>query len=495
MVVLCFACRAKSQVRPEQTPMERSDLMRKPSAAGTFYPSNPKQLAGMIQKYLSTAPKTSVNGQLLAMMVPHAGYIYSGLTAAYAYKLLEGQKYDTVIILGPSHHVAFDGVAVYPAGSFSTPLGEVPVDEALAEELIKESPLIRALPQAHSAEHSLEVQVPFLQETLKSGSKILPIEIYQPNFNTCKTLAQALNKVFKPGKHLLLMSTDMSHYHPQETAVAMDKPTLNLVAELSIEELVGHLNRENGELCGEAGVLTGMMMLKAMKAKGKLLHYSTSGDATGDNSQVVGYGAVAFYHAGEGKADLPQPEDSFELSSQEKIMLLKIARRTLDTYITTGQVPSVDEKLKILDEKRGMFVTLKKGSDCDLRGCIGYVLAEKPLRQAIVDLTIASATQDYRFSPVTAKELKDLKIEISLLSPLIRENNLENIVMGKHGVYLKQGGCSGLFLPQVAEETGWDRDEFLNNLCAQKAGLNPNAWKDPRTEIYTFTVSHFEEKP
>lgn len=495
IAVFSFSCQAKSRETTGNQLSERSDLMRKPSAAGTFYPSNPQELSGMINKFLLEAPKTGFKGQLIALMVPHAGYVYSGLTAAYAYKLLEAQKYETVIILGPSHRVAFDGVAVYPSGSFSTPLGEIPVDNELADRLMSESSLIRALPQAHAAEHSLEVQLPFLQKTLAPGFKILPIEIYQPNFATCKTLAQALYKVFRPGKNLLLMSTDMSHYHPYETAQLMDKPTMKFVADLSIDELVGHLNRENGELCGEAGVLTGMMMLKAMRAKGKQLHYSTSGETTGDNSQVVGYGAVAFYLPGENKTEKNPEKQEEEVNSREGETLLKIARRTLDAYIEEGKIPPVEEKMKLLDEKRGMFVTLKKGKNQELRGCIGYIFAEKPLRQAVVDLTLASSTQDYRFPPVKPSELKEIKIEISLLSPLKRETNPENIVMGKHGVYVKLGTRSGVFLPQVADETGWDREEFLANLCAHKAGLNPNAWKDPKTEIYTFTVAHFEEKP
>jgi AmmeMemoRadiSam system protein A len=186
---------------------------------------------------------------------------------------------------------------------------------------------------------------------------------------------------------------------------------------------------------------------------------------------------------------------SDELSKEEQAALLKISRRILDSYITTGKVEPVKEKLQILDEKRGMFVTLRKGKEKELRGCIGYIFAEKPLREAIAELTISSATRDNRFPPVLARELKNITIEISLLSPLKKETNPENIIMGKHGVYVKRGFSGGIFLPQVADETGWDREEFLSNLCAHKALLPPNAWKDPKTEIYTFTVSHFEEKP
>lgn len=180
------------------------------------------------------------------------------------------------------------------------------------------------------------------------------------------------------------------------------------------------------------------------------------------------------------------------LSDKQKIQLLKIARKTLEEFLSTGKIPEFTIDDPLLNEKHGVFVTLHKNGD--LRGCIGYILPVQPLYQAVSKMAIESAAEDPRFKPVTKEELPELEIEISVLSVPVRVSKPEEIIMGKHGVIIKRGGRSGVFLPQVATETCWSREEFLDNLCTHKACLPTHAWRDKNTELYTFTAQVFNEK-
>lgn len=458
---------------------------RKPVFAGSFYPADKQKLERKIEDYLKSADSQckKVSGHIFGIIAPHAGYDYSGQVAAYAYSQIRGKDYKTVIIIGSSHQVPFKGISIYPSGFWETPLGSVQIDNKIALSLMDNCDAIKAYPAAFAREHSVEVQIPFLQKTLKSFN-IVPLVTGSMGKEDYKKLSGALLKLLEqnPKDILIVASSDMSHYHPYNTAYKMDIPALKDIENLNIEKLSENLQNGNCELCGASGVITLMMMAsRRLNAHAKTLYYANSGDATGDKARVVGYGASAFMYA-----DANNPS----LSKKEQDLLLMIARKTLDEYITKGSIPKFNIKEGRLLEKRGAFVTLKKNNE--LRGCIGYIVPVEPLYKAVIDMTVSSSTKDPRFIPVSGSELKDIKIEISALTPLVLISNPNQIEVGKHGLYITKGNHSGLLLPQVATEYKWNRDEFLNQTCL-KANLPKNAWKEKGTKIYTFTAQVFSE--
>ncbi len=452
--------------------------VRTPFVSGSFYPTDSKELESMIDGFFSKVPpQKPLDGKLVALIAPHAGYVYSGQTAAYSYRLLAGSHYDTVVLIGPYHRAFFPGASIWGSGIWKTPLGEVAIDEELARAIITENSVFEFTDDAHLAEHSLETQVPFLQKSLENF-KIVPILVSNPSPENTERIAKAVFKNIKGKKALIIASTDMSHYYADNTARKMDRLTLDLIQKKDSGGLLREMKLKNSELCGEAAVLTVLEIAKLMGgAKVQLLHYSNSGDTTRDKARVVGYGALAIYQTG--------------LNAAQKKELLSIARQTVETYVKTGQIlePNVTEA--VLKEDRGVFVTLKK--EGQLRGCIGTILPKEPLYLAVRNMAIQSAVDDPRFRKVDTSELKDLSYEISVLSVPKRVPSAEHIVLGKHGVILKKASRQGVFLPKVAEETAWDKEAFLGELCSQKAGLPWDCWKDPATELYTFTAQEFGE--
>ncbi|MFH1779505.1 MAG: AmmeMemoRadiSam system protein B [Candidatus Omnitrophota bacterium] len=460
-----------------------SEEVKKPVVAGAFYPASPVVLAGQVDKYLREANPQQIDGEIIALISPHAGYVYSGPVAAYGYKTISNKKYDTVIIIGPSHHVAFDGVSILDKGFYETPLGKVEIDSELAMKLMKSKKgLIYFQPQAYEEEHSVEVQIPFLQRALKDF-KIVTLIMGTPNYKTCTDLSEALvTAIRQSGKRsLIIASTDLSHYYSYNDAVLKDRITLSELLNFDAERLAEKISNGECELCGVAPVLTTLMASKKLGANRiMVLKYANSGDTAGDKSRVVGYGCLAIYR-----------EEEKMLNAEQKKKLLTIARKTIEDYVKERKKPEFKEADPELLKEKGAFVTLHKGKD--LRGCIGNIIGHGPLYLTVRDMAIASATEDPRFPPLTPNELKDIKIEISVLSEPKKVTDINEIKLGVHGVIVKRGFASGVFLPQVALETGWTKEEFLSNLCSHKAGLPPNAWKDKNTEIYIFSAQVFEE--
>jgi AmmeMemoRadiSam system protein A len=359
-------------------------------------------------------------------------------------------------------------------------LGLVEVDFDLADNIIAQDKNIRYISQAHIREHSLELQLPFLQRTLKDF-KIVPILISEPSLKNCQILADAIFKSIEGKKVLIIASTDLSHYQPYSKACRLDKVTLDAIVTLNPEEVV-----KKGDMCGQAAVLTTILLAKKLGAdKAIILKYANSGDTAGSKDGVVGYGAVAILKKGEKKM-------KEVYSREEREELLKIARDSIKSYLTTRKPPRIESENPKLKQKRGVFVTLRRGEA--LRGCIGFIEPIFSLYHAISECAISAATKDIRFPPVTERELPKITIEISVLSPTKRIVSVDEIEMGTHGVIVKKGLHHGVFLPQVAEETGWSKEEFLSHLCSGKAGLPSHAWKDRNTEIYIFTVEKFEEE-
>lgn len=467
-----------------------------PVCAGTWYPADASELKALIENYLGKVPDGGVNGKITAIISPHAGLIYSGQVAAHSYKLLRGQKFDTVIVMGPSHHVPFRGAAVLDCEGFRTPLGTMPVDRDLIAELRKRDPQIIDLPEAFGKEHSLEMQLPFLQAVLPN-SKLAPLVMGDNDFSSCRRLAEAIAGCINGKSVLIVASSDLSHFHGYEKATEMDRLLLEKVGAMDAEGLNECLGSGKCEACGKAPVLTAMLAAKKLGAgECKVLRYANSGDVTGDRNSprgVVGYSAAVFFKSpgdrdSMGPARKRKAGIDLGLSDQEKAELHSIARRTIEARCRGSAAPEIAASSGKLREPYAAFVSLyKKG---ELRGCIGHIIPRKPLAETVAEMAEAAALKDPRFPPVRPDELGDIKIEISVMTPLQKVSSPEEIEVGKHGVVVQRRNSIGLFLPQVATEQGWDRTTFLENACL-KAGLPRNAWKDPETEIYLFSADVF----
>lgn len=461
-------------------------ITRKPAVAGMFYPDSEEELNSMIDGFFEKVELPELDKYIRGLIIPHAGYIYSGPVAAYGYKTLIGKEIKTVILIGNSHQAYFDGISIYEKGHYKTPLGKVEIDEDLAKKIIEADKKISFQEQAHLQEHSLEVQLPFLQRVLKDF-KFVPIIMGNDEQATIDILIKALENLINDNT-LVIASSDLSHYPPYEKAKYSDNKVIEAILagnRNNLRDTISQLEKEgitNLQTCacgqGSIEVVMGLMESKNIK----LLKYANSGDTAGDKAQVVGYGAIVF----------TSDKLENELSKEEQKRLLEIARESLETYIKEGKVKKFEETSPLLNKHLGAFVTLKKHGQ--LRGCIGVFEPDIPLYQVVAETVISSATKDIRFTPVTKEELDDLEYEISVLSPLKRVDSWGKIEIGKHGVQIKKGLRSGVFLPQVATENNWDLDTFMSILCQQKAGLTSDCWKNPETDIYVFTAQVFGEK-
>lgn len=483
------------------SPANAQDI-KNPNVAGMFYPDDPKELSQMIDTLLQAANPGPVNTQIFALIFPHAGYGYSGQTAAFGYKLIKARPYKTVIILAPSHHFSFNGASLYPKGIFRTPLGDLEIDEDFTEQLLsKKDEEVRFLAQAFEKEHSLEVQLPFLQKTL-SGIKIVPILLGDCSLATCQKIAGFIKQAIGIRKDVLVVaSTDMYHGYDFEEADEVDNLTLSYLKDMDAEGLYYGLREGKLQLCGGFGVVTTLILAKELGHNKLLtLNHTNSALVTGKKVKgiwTVGYtscvidGLTALTINPERSQRIDKEGETVMLNNQQRKRLLGIARQSIEEYLKTNKKPDISETDPVLNKEMGVFVTLHKHSE--LRGCIGNLIGRQPLYLTVRDMAVEAAVDDPRFPPLELSELKDIEIEISVLSPLERVDSAERIELGKHGVLIKKDFRSGVFLPQVAQETGWSREEFLSYLCAHKAGLPKDAWKDKSTEIYVFTAEVFSE--
>ena len=484
MALFSFSSRARAGVK-------------EPNVAGGFYPGDRAALKGMIEAYLEQASLPEGAPQdPVALIVPHAGYVYSGPVAAYGFKSLQGKSYDTVVVLAVSHFFPFRGAAVYREGAFRTPLGDITVDTASADALLARLPgFLKEAPEVFEREHSLEVELPFLQSVL-SGFKIVPVIFGEAALGDLQMMGQALAEVLKDKKAIVVASTDLSHYNRYETACALDQQTIDYILDGDEQGLWDAVAAGGGNLCGVKPVMTAMFYARARGAqKATLLKYANSGDTAGDKSRVVGYASIVFA-AGPAQskkeasaAASGEKREGAMLTIEDKERLIAIARQAIEARLAGGEVAVARETSSGLNLKRGAFVTLHKHGQ--LRGCIGLFTSDEPLHQVVAQMAVAAATQDYRFPPVKAAELNDIDIEISVLSEPKPIADWKSIRLGVDGVIVRRGFASGVFLPQVATETGWGLDTFLGQLCSQKAGLPWECYKDPGTKLLTFQADVF----
>ena len=478
--------------------------LRPAGVAGSFYPANPGQLTAMMDGMLAKVSTPGIDGKILAVVAPHAGYPYSGPVAAYTYAALKGRKYARVVVIAPSHYEAFEFASVYDGDGYVTPLGVVPVDREFARKLATMNGSIRLSERGHKAtaqgaEHALEVQLPWLQRVLGSF-KLVPVVMGAQSYASSRALGVALARLIQKessapaqpgsgdaaGDTLIVASSDLSHYHTYNEAESIDHKTLGALESWDYLSMSRNFQTRVWEACGGGPIVAAMIAAERMGAnQARVLKYANSGDVIGDRSHVVGYSADVFVKAKSSKA----ANVMFSLNEKEKAELLDLARKSVESAVQQHKLYAPEKTGdEHLNQDRGAFVTLRE--EDKLRGCIGYSAATQPLYMTVRDTATLAALRDPRFRPVTAAELSKLQYEISVLSPLRRARTLNEIRIGEHGLLVKNGEHEGLLLPQVPVEQHWDRTTFLQQTCV-KAGIDPNCWKDDNTDIFEFTAVVF----
>ena len=460
--------------------------------AGRFYPDSRSELKQTIDSLTLQAKQTPIqippNKQLKALILPHAGYIYSGLTAAHASLVLRENMFDRVILMGPDHRVGFNNGAISDADAYETPLGLVRLNDDAAK-LRANSDLFQSIPDSDRVEHSLEVILPFLQCYLNEF-EVIPIVTGRIDV---KSLFHAIKSLIDE-KTLLVASSDLSHFLPYPEAVERDRKTISMILNLESDNLLKNSNRA----CGIIPILIVLEMAGKYGWEPVLLHYSNSGDTAGERSQVVGYAAIAFY----GDSSMQKKHNQQQIDPQLGQSLIKLARQTIMQRLglkisgKESDLVAAAVKDEALKARRGTFVTLKIAGN--LRGCIGSLAAEESIVDGVKRNAVNAAFHDPRFSPVTVEEIEDVDIEISILTkpqPLEYIDSVDLISklrVNIDGVILKKGPAGATFLPQVWEQLP-QPEKFLSHLCV-KAGLSANAWENSRLKISTYQVQYFEEK-
>lgn len=494
--------------------------VRPAAVAGSFYPGKADALRKEVQRLLDNAGDVHPGGKVLGAMAPHAGYVYSARFSAPVFKALGACEIDTVVIIGHDLGANAPGIlaVLSDVDAYDTPLGQVPVDVAMVKAM-RDVPGIMIHNGIHAREHSIEVQLPFLQ-VVKPGVKIVPAFMGEVSVENCRRFVEALEKAAGGSRLFILASTDLSHYPAYDDAIALDKTTMAIVSAMDLQ---GLCDRQAGKgvdapntqtaICAAGGVITALTFAQKHGANEvKILARGNSGDARGgDLASVVGYASAIFVDtrttnagkqpAGDAAAaakatpnatPAAAPAPEFALSAAAQAELLSLARNRISTETrreTWAYRPPV--ALTELQEPAAVFVTLTK--DGQLRGCIGTTMAREPLWAAVEDAACAAAFEDNRFTPVQEDELKRLRVEISVLSPMQPVTSADAVQPFKHGVLIRAGYHSGLFLPQVWEQLP-DKEQFLSVLCEHKAGLPGNAWRRQDVKLFIFTVFAFHEQ-
>jgi AmmeMemoRadiSam system protein B/AmmeMemoRadiSam system protein A len=470
---------------------------RQPVAAGRFYPADKDELTKKLSLLFDQCKKTHTSQKVLAIISPHAGYGFSGEIAASAFSSIpKDAVFKNIFIIGSSHVMFYDGASVYNKGDYITPLGQVSVNREIANQLILKEEVFGFPTDAHLKEHSIEVQIPFIQFYFKNIPPIVPIIIGTDSEKRVKKIAEALRPWFTP-ENLFIISSDFSHYPSYKDAIETDNLTaMSIVSGNPLTFLNTLKNNESKKITGLAtsmcGWTSGLTLLYLSEGNRnleiKLLDYCNSGDSPGvGKDEVVGYNAMAIFEKKQSETYLNKADNNFTFSTKEKKLLFEIVRNTIESRFKNSRYlidnKSVPESLKMA---LGAFVTLKINGE--LRGCIGRFISSEPLFNVVSESAISSAFEDPRFSPLTPGEYKNTDIEITVLGPLKKINNIGEIVLGRHGIYIKKGQMAGTMLPQVATENGWTVEEFLGYTSRDKAGLGWDGWKNADIFIYEGVV-------
>ena len=482
LLALCLA------VLPQVGAVNAGDI-RKPVYAGSFYPGTRSELTTFIEKLTDRAKQTNVQNlphtSIKALIMPHAGYIYSGLTAAHISLVLKENQFNRVIVLAPDHRVGFKGGAISDATAYETPLGLIRLHDDAAG-LRRQSNLFQTIPASDRLEHSVEVVLPFLQYFLKKF-ELIPIVIGPGNIDS---YSAALDPLLDK-KTLLVASSDLSHHLPYSEAVDRDRKTIQVILNLN----AGKLLKQDNAACGKIPILIVINMARRHGWQPIFLHYSNSGDTAGDHSRVVGYAAIAFYG---GLSMQKNNNTTRHLSKHQGQALGRLARKAIMEKLGLKSAKTESDPMtdSCFQEHRGTFVTLTINKQ--LRGCIGNLESTEPIMAGIKRNAVNAAFHDPRFAPLKADELDQVGIEISILTepqPLEYRGSKDLLTkLRPHvdGVILRKGKASATFLPQVWEQLP-KPEHFLSHLC-RKAGLSADTWEKTQLEISTYQVQYFEEE-
>ena len=475
--------------------------VRKPAVAGSFYPSSEKEIRSMLGDWLHLSDENAAAPQ--ALIVPHAGYVFSGEVAASAFsRIPRGHSYKRIFLIGPSHRVGFAGASVDTLYSYAeTPLGRVPIDVSLGKELIREGDgAFTFRSDAHDEEHCLEVQLPFLQMVFEEVPPIVPIVVGTQRLGLLESIAEVLYPYFN-GDNLFVISSDFSHYPSYEDAKTSDTYLAETLCSGGLEEFLQALRyidrrgfvRQDTAACGANAIAVLLSLMDVHGRNGfaaEHVMYRNSGDSPyGDKDRVVGYNAIV-YTRQKARTVASAPEDHlFNFSDEEKAGMIAAARSSI--YSALGlEFDGDDSPVGIMKEKGyGVFVTLNLNGR--LRGCIGRFTSQSTLNSTIREMAQSAAFNDPRFPSLSRKEAPRVEIEVSVLSPLKRIESIDEFKLGRDGIYMIKGTHHGTFLPQVAEETGWDTEEFLGHCARDKAGIGYYGWKD--AELYTYQTEVVKE--
>lgn len=463
---------------------------RAPLYGGTFYPADAENLLRTIEQMTRqarmTAPPRFPPGRLRALIMPHAGYPYSGVTAAHVSCVLEHQSFKTVIVLGPDHRLGLSCAGLSGAERWRTPLGLVDIDPD-NDRLQQHSDRFRVLSRSEDREHSLEVVLPFLQVYLESF-KLLPIVLGPCDH---EQIGDTLDSLIRP-QTLVVVSADLSHFQPYPLALARDKATIQAILDLDSRPIIHDDNRT----CGKHPISVLLYLARKHRWRPVLLAYANSGDTAGDRRRVVGYAAIAFF------GEIPMPSNTTPpLNQSQGRALLMLARNTLMERFNR-EIPESqrNEMQRCLEDPQlqtpcGTFVTLKIGRQ--LRGCIGSLTGMESIVDGVRTHAISAAFHDPRFHPLRARELDHVVIEVSVLTepePLDysdAEDLASKLRPDIDGVTIRKGAAGATFLPQVWQQLP-QTEAFLSQLC-MKAGLAPETWRRDRLEVETYQVQYFEE--
>lgn len=468
------------------SPIMSPSSVRLPAVAGQFYPGNAAQIRSTLQGFLAPLAPQKLSAPQ-AILVPHAGWSFSGPTAAQAFVETAQRDYDRVIVLSPSHHSFFAGASIPDVDLYRTPLGDIPLDPAISK--LRKDEYFSALPEAHTHEHGIEVELPFLQ-FLQSDFTLVPVVVGSDNsFADLEHIADALRPLVNDTT-LVVISTDFTHFGQNygytpwsenipEHIAAVDQQAFDFLTRKDAEGFFNFIQDSEVTIDGGSVVPVGLLLFP--EAEVSRLSYTTSGEILEDGETSVSYAAFRF----------SEPAD-LSLSDAQKAALLDLAQKSLDSAVRGTDFRLPDPPDPRLSVRQGAFVTLEK--DGELRGCIGHISPVTSLWQAVAQNAAAAALHDDRFSPVSADELESLSLEVSVLSVPEKmegspEERLARLAPGQDGLVLRQGTHSSTFLPQVWEQLP-EKKEFLSHL-SQKAGLSTAAWNDPETVWYRYRADHF----
>jgi AmmeMemoRadiSam system protein B/AmmeMemoRadiSam system protein A len=469
----------------KEEPVKSAKIVLKSTLAGNWYTADAGTLSKQIEGLFDKAEVKPINN-VIALILPHAGYQYSGQTAASGLKTT-GKQYKRVIVIGPSHRVPMEEVLSVPRATvYETPLGQIPLDVEFIEKLLKHS-IFQNVPQANESEHSTQIEVPLLQYKLKDF-KLVPIVAGDCSEETIIKAGKILKSLVDDDT-LVIASSDFTHFGPNygyvpfkenipEQLKQLDMGAYEYIKSLDYKGFLDYRSKTGATICGFVPISILLSMLDK-PAEVNLIKYTTSGEIMGDYTNSVSYFAIAV--SGKwGKPSEIQPEASTnKLSEEDKNQLLVLARKSLVYFLQNHRIPEVSElNVTVSDAmkyQQAAFVTLEE--DSQLRGCIGDIFPRQPLYKSVISNAINAGVRDWRFPPVRMAECNNIKIEISALTPPVPIDSPDKIRIGRDGVILSKNGYSAVFLPQVAPEQGWDVNQMLTHLSL-KAGLSRDAWKE-----------------